>query len=305
MSKAGLPYETLLGDGVMLRFESHIRMLELSEFELDVNALGLVLATRQLVAHLAPIYDVLLDQPNVYTSILALSENIELVAEGLNVQVRTDDDFAYVEMLTDHPFLYNSSIFQDHGAGLLAQYLRWIIGRKFKMQSVSIPHCEPRDILKFRSFFGCPVSFGDSHIAICFDKTILTRPVLGVVDDAKKEYNEILEWDRNASLLAQLRSIIREDIATGASDILFSADALKLSTRTLQRRLSERGTSFHRQLDSVRAGLARQLIYQPGLQIADIASKLGYADPSCFTRAFKRWFGKMPSEWRALMLSKP
>lgn len=303
MKQADLPYETLLGNGIMVPFEHHNRMLELSEIELDIKPLGLVLATRQLVAHLAPIFDVLLSQPNVHSSIIALCENLQLVAEGLTISIRTDDTFAYVEIFTDYSFLYNSSTFQDHGAGLLAQYLRWIIGREFKMQSVSVPHLEPRDLVRFRSFFGCPVSFGDSHIAICFDKDILTRSVVGNVKNSQKEYNQILEWDRNASLLAQLRSIIRTNIESGSSQLSFVADSMQLSKRTLQRRLTARGTSFHNQLDSVRAGLARRLIYQAEFDIADISLRLGYADQICFSRAFKRWFNCLPSEWRELLKS--
>lgn len=302
MNEVGLPYTALLGDGIMLPFERHNRMLEASEVELGIKPLGLVLATRQLVAHLAPLFDILLSQPNVHASIIALSDNIQRVAEGLNITVRTDERFAYVEVLTDYPFLYNSSTFHDHGAGLLAQYLRWIVGRKFTMESVSIPHSQPRDMARVRSFFGCPVSFGDRNIAVCFDKAILQQTVVGHLG-GDKEYSETLEWDRNASLPAQLRNIIRANIDNGSSQLSFVADAMQLSNRTLQRRLTERGTGFHKQLDSVRAGMARQLIYQTNLDFFDIALRLGYADQVCFTRAFKRWFGCLPSEWRALIVT--
>lgn len=301
MSMAGLPYETLLGEGLMVPFENHIRMLELSEQELGVRPLGLVLATRQLVAHLSPIFDILLNQPSVNDSVLALCENLQRVVEGLQATLRVDGDVAYVELVTDYPFLNKSAIFQDHAAGLVAQYLRWIVGKKFKMTSVSIPHTEPRDLLRFRSFFGCPVSFGDSYVAICFDKNVLQKSVQGRATSSNREYNEILQWDRHASLLAQVRNIIRSNIASNSYQVDVVAKALKLSTRTLQRRLAERGTTFHQQLDSVRAGLARQFVYCSNLDLADISQQLGYADQACFTRSFQRWYAKPPSEWRRVL----
>ncbi|MFT6724184.1 MAG: AraC-like DNA-binding protein [Arenicella sp.] len=301
MSNAGLPYELLVSEYMMVPFENHNRMLELSERELCVEPLGLVLATRQTVAHLAPLFNVLLNQSNVEGSIIALAENLSIVAEGLDMTLKVDDNLAYVEITTNYSFLSQSSTFDDHAAGLLAQYLRWIIGRDFKMKSVSIPHSEPKNLSRFRSFFGCPVSFGDSHIAICFDKSTLERPLVGNTDDLNREYNEVLDWDRSASLLAQVRTIIRQDLAFGSADIEYAAKALKLSKRTLQRRLAERKTSFHKQLDSVRAGLARHLIYQRDLDLAEIASRLGYAEQSSFTHAFVRWYAKPPSVWRALI----
>jgi len=299
MQDAGLPYDTLLGREMMISYQCHMRVLELSEKELGIQSIGLVLATRQLVTHLSPIFDILLGQNSVRDSIIAAFGNLETVIEGLKARLRVDQDFAYAELLTDYPFLNESSIFHDHGAGLLAQYLRWIVGREFKMTSVSIPHSEPRDLSRFRSFFGCPVSFGDSHIAICFEREVLDKPISGNAENLVREYNEVLEWDRNASLLAQVRRIIRNNIMTDVSQVDSVADALKLSKRTLQRRLAEKGTGFQKQLDSVRAGLARRFIYQKELSIADIAIRLGYTEQECFTRAFLRWYAKTPSEWRA------
>ncbi|MFQ3244569.1 MAG: AraC-like DNA-binding protein [Arenicella sp.] len=302
LTRAGLSYETLISEHLMVPFEHHNRMLELSEKELGLEPLGLILATRQQVAHLAPLFEILLNQATVAESILALSENLHVVAQGLDAVLKVDDKFARVEMRTNYSFLSESSIFHDHAAGLLAQYLRWIVGREFKMASVAIPHSEPRDLSRFRSFFGCPVSFGDSHIAICFDKDVLQKPIVGEIDNLNRQYNEVLEWDRSASLLAKVRNIIRRDLVIGATNISYVSGVMKLSKRTLQRRLCERNTSFHKQLDSVRAGLARQFIYQKDLDLAEIASRLSYAEQASFTHAFVRWYGKPPSEWRTLLV---
>lgn len=298
MKLASIPYEALLGHGLMIPFKNHMRLLELSERELDVKPLGLVLATRQLVAHFIPIFGALLNQPNVELSILALCQNLQVVVEGLKTELRIEPDFAFLEISTNHEFLSQSSVFHDHAAGLLAQYLRWIIGKHFHIKSVSIPHSEPRDLQRFRSFFGCPTSFGDSRISICFDKAALSQPVLGSTNRFEREYNQVLEWDRHSRLMPKLRSVIREDISCGRVTVDFCASRLGLSKRTLQRRLEQHGTSFHKQLDSVRAGLARRYIDQHDTDLSVVAANLGYADQGCFTRAFQRWYRRPPSDWR-------
>ena len=74
------------------------------------------------------------------------------------------------------------------------------------------------------------------------------------------------------------------------------------SQRTLQRRLQEEGTSFQTLLDDTRRELAEQYLAQPGMSLLEIAYLLGFADPSNFFRAFRRWFDATPGEYRARLL---
>lgn len=71
---------------------------------------------------------------------------------------------------------------------------------------------------------------------------------------------------------------------------------LGLSTRTLQRRLKEEGTSFQRTLDEVRTELARHYLKNSSMSGAEISFLLGFEDPNSFFRAFQRWTGKTPRE---------
>ena len=303
MSEAGLPYEALVLDGLMLPFDRHMKMLELSEKELNIKPIGLVLARRQLVSHLQPLFDRLLDHAVIRDSIRVLSETIGLVVQGLKISLQEENDLAYIQISTNHPYLRNSPIFQDHSIGLLAQYLRWIAGKKFRLQSVSFPHAEPQDLLRFRSFFGCPLSFGDGCLSISFTGSFLNQDIIGKRQPLKREYNDVLDWDRAASLQAQLRSAIRDDLGSSTGTLENVATSMKLSSRTLQRRLSSKGTSFSNQLDSVRAGVARRLIYREDIELNDIAAELGYSDQAGFTRAFKRWYQRTPSDWRSMISS--
>lgn len=76
------------------------------------------------------------------------------------------------------------------------------------------------------------------------------------------------------------------------------ARALHQSTRTLQRRLAERGMSWQQLLDRTREQLARQYLRDPGLSLAEIGLLLGYSEQSAFTRAFRRWTGQTPQAYR-------
>jgi len=76
------------------------------------------------------------------------------------------------------------------------------------------------------------------------------------------------------------------------------AQELGVSERTLQRRLTEEGTSFQSLLSAVRRARAHQLLADPALDLTEVALLLGYEDQSSFFRAFKIWEGVTPATWR-------
>jgi AraC-like DNA-binding protein len=78
------------------------------------------------------------------------------------------------------------------------------------------------------------------------------------------------------------------------------ARQLGMHERTLNRRLQEEGTTFRRELENVRYELARQLLADTIVPLSKIAAALNYADATAFARAFKRWSGIPPAEWRQL-----
>jgi AraC-like DNA-binding protein len=72
-----------------------------------------------------------------------------------------------------------------------------------------------------------------------------------------------------------------------------------MSRRTLQRRLADRGTSYAGVLDGTRRDLAVRYLRDPALQISEVAYLLGFGEAGSFNRAFKRWTGQTPTDFRA------
>lgn len=100
--------------------------------------------------------------------------------------------------------------------------------------------------------------------------------------------------------LVALRGALYAGLLRNAVSGDYAAQHLHLHRRTLNRRLKEAGTTFRQVLDQVRFELAREMLSDPSLHIADIAARLGYRMPSTFTRAFRRWSGSSPAHWRAV-----
>jgi len=77
-----------------------------------------------------------------------------------------------------------------------------------------------------------------------------------------------------------------------------AASRLAMSTRTLRRRLQEEGTTYQEVLDEVRCDLAKRYLAGDELAVGAVAFLLGFSEPSAFHRAFRRWMGQAPGDFR-------
>ncbi len=117
-----------------------------------------------------------------------------------------------------------------------------------------------------------------------------------------KRLADQLELDQHAqyaSIEQALRMRLRGALAQGPADLGRMAVLMGISERTLQRRLREIGRSFSEVLESFRRDESAHLLCDPSVELVDIANRLGYAEQTSFTRAFKRWAGTTPGVWRA------
>ena len=112
----------------------------------------------------------------------------------------------------------------------------------------------------------------------------------------RKRLSEIEDDDTHAE---RVKAALLELLPTGEASREAVARRLAVSTRTLQRRLNEEGTSFQAVLNSTRESLARHYLTNAGLSAGEIAFLLGYEEPSSFYRAFHNWTGQTPERVRA------
>lgn len=96
----------------------------------------------------------------------------------------------------------------------------------------------------------------------------------------------------------RVHAALIEGLRRGDATIEHTAARLHVSVRTLQRQLTDAGTSFKAVLDEMRADVARTLLSSTGRSLLEIAYLLGYSDASAFNRAFRRWTGTTPLEYR-------
>ncbi len=151
--------------------------------------------------------------------------------------------------------------------------------------------------------YRCPVTFGGPYHALVFAPATLDLPVRRA-DPALARLLAVHAEERLARLPqpegfgGRLRWAIRELLPNGAPRLPDVARLLATSPRSLQRRLQEEGTSFQALVTEVRNETAAHYLTERDHGIGEIAFLLGFSEPSAFHRAFKRWSGRTPSEYR-------
>ena len=121
-----------------------------------------------------------------------------------------------------------------------------------------------------------------------------------LIEQAEKYLRSLYAQDNYA---AQLKRMLAELMAEGEANADAACRALKLSRRTLQRRLKAEKTSFQKVLQEVRAVLAISYLKDDRLKALEVAMLLGYSSISSFTTAFKSWYDLPPAEYRQRFLA--
>lgn len=162
-----------------------------------------------------------------------------------------------------------------------------------------------RHIKQLERHFGCPVICGESQNAMVFRATDTELPFVThnsellemLAPQFEKELKERYAGEED-SFMELVRGTIQQRLTGKRPSIEEIADALHMSSRTLQRRLQDSGWSFQRVLDDARRQLARYYLSNSVLELGEAAYLLGYEDASSFARAFRGWEGIPPKHWR-------
>lgn len=179
---------------------------------------------------------------------------------------------------------------------------RFLRGRSFSPKAVSLTRDDHPcgDVLT--EFFGCPLTYGADHYQLDFDLDEVTRPLATGSPELAKMADELAaalvsRLPSSTGLVDRVRALTLGLDADGQADKTTIAASLAMSPRTLQRRLTDHGTTLLRVMADVRRDRACELLALESHNVAEVAHQLGFHDPSSFRRAFKRWTGQTPAQF--------
>ena len=188
---------------------------------------------------------------------------------------------------------------------LAAVFLRTRLAtnQPFRLLQVELSHPQPADVREHERIFECPVRFGADTCQLTIARSVWDTPRTGadpnlfsVLDTHARMLLEQLPGP--ADIVGRVREAIADELRGGDPKLESIARRLAMSARTLQRRLRDQGVLFNDVLDVMRFRAAKSYLAQRDIAGAEVAYLLGFVEQSSFNRAFKRWSGQTPTEYR-------
>jgi AraC-like DNA-binding protein len=194
------------------------------------------------------------------------------------------------------------SITADFTMSLLVSMCRMNYGDALRPVAVTLKRVKPDGWQVYRGHYGCPVHFATDEDSFTLargdaDKPLPSsnRQIAATLDGILAQ--QLAQLDKT-NVVARCRASLMEQLSSGELSEEEMAQQLHMSRRTLQRKLADAETTYQQLVDETRHDLALRYIENPHHSITDITFMLGFSQQSAFTRAFRRWTGFAPSEYR-------
>ena len=301
LRQARLPVTLFDAGKVLLTTEEMFALYSAIEQVSGDPAIGLKLGSGQRPEHYSPIHIVALHTRSFRDALNRIArykrlmgpEEIHIVERGKECGVQ------FVWLLADVPeppalvdvcFAWTVSVGR-RGTGKTIDALRVEFAR---------PDANRRS---YEKHFGCPVRFGARHNKIYFRIEDINQPFITYNPDlleviAPRLEAELAEELAATSIKEQLKAVLKRSMAGRKPRVEDAAHEMRVSVRTLQRRLLDEGLTFQSLVEEARHEMAHHYLRQPALELIDTAYLLGYEDPNSFIRAFQKWEGTSPGQWR-------
>jgi AraC-like DNA-binding protein len=178
----------------------------------------------------------------------------------------------------------------------------WLVNRDLTLNSVAFPYAEPPHAADYALIYTARSAFGSRHLAATLNSNLLELPVRRD-DDALKIFLDgapgkiVTLYRRDRDMVRRVRDVVVKSLPA-VSSLEDVSRRLNLSTRTVERRLLEEGSSLRAIKGALRRDLALARLRTSDQSVAQIAASLGYADTSAFFRAFTSWTGSSPTAYR-------
>jgi len=231
-----------------------------------------------------------------YQRILGEGSRLQLSDEGVRTFIRIGLGSRELPPIRDEI---------EYWAVVLMKYGRWIFGVDLALLEVCFSHPAPEDTSEHERIFGCCPRFGTAESGLWIASADLDRRSIHANPEIARAHEEFAEEYlaglADFSVTRRLRERLMAVLETGPLDLETAARDLHIGVRTLQRRLRDEGTSYREVVDELRRDVALRQLRKTDASIEEITWLAGFSELSPFYRAFRRWTGKTPSQYRAKM----
>lgn len=172
--------------------------------------------------------------------------------------------------------------------------------------AVSFSHDPPADMKSYHDSFQCPILFNQSQNFISYKTSDLDTRTAKADTSINKFLVERVEEETKGlkvnpnKISSDIEKLVKDALPSGIPSIDHVGEHVGMSSRTLSRRLAESGSTFRGVIKKTQERIAKDLLINSSRSVGEIAFEIGFSEQSAFNRAFKRWTGKSPVEFRKI-----
>ncbi|HEU0204877.1 MAG TPA: AraC family transcriptional regulator [Burkholderiaceae bacterium] len=194
---------------------------------------------------------------------------------------------------------YAQRVFMFLGYGLAC----WLVARPIPLLGVEYNAPTPNAASDAHRLFDAPLHYGQEHTGLWFEAQWLQLPVVqnpqSLAEYLQRAPMDLLVRFRDRTTVTErIRRLLRRHLNEEMPSLEEVGRTLAMTPQTLRRRLHEEGQGYQQLKDDLRRDAAIEYLTRPELTLMDIATRLGFSEPSTFHRAFKKWTGVAPGEYR-------
>ena len=263
---------------------------------------GLLVGERSGASSLGALGFLMQSSKTVGDALAAFVRQFEVHDRGGSVWVDADGGFSTLGYTLFDAEVESLDQIMACAIAIGANILRSLGGPQWRPHQVLFAFSRPRNVEPYRRFFGVRPRFDAERTGIVFPTRLLRAPIPSadlLLHKLMEERVRELTLTKEGGVAAQVRRILRTMVASPNCSVGAVADRMGMHVRKLNRELAAEGTSFLEMREEARHELACQLLESTRTPASEIATILGYSDPASFTRAFQRWTGTTPTQWRA------
>ena len=300
--EAGIDPEALASPGTRYPFAKMQIMWRLAVERSGDTCFGLSVAEHMRPQAFHGLGFVWLSSDTLCDALKRLVKYQRLISTVADISLRERDDSVELVVNILQPSGQPHPASLDAALGVFLRMCRMAVCGPFNPERVSLQRPRPACAERFDTLFQAPVQFAAERNILYLDPSSIHQPLPGADPELLRANDQVVvdylaRFDRE-SLSMQVRSLLIEQLPDGQPTQQGIASSLNLSVRNLQRKLHSEGISFKNLLDETRKELATQYIRDSNRRIGEITYLLGFSEPSNFTRAFRRWTGCSPNEYR-------
>jgi AraC-like DNA-binding protein len=302
----GLPRSILLpGDETHITAQQQMRVLENAQHILGEPDFGLRLGRRLQPASHGPMGYMVLSSPDVITALESFADflPVRLPFSAVTIAIESDWLQCSLELKIDANDEVRR-VLQECFALMIQSVVESVLGREIVEAQITLAHKKPAYHAIYADYLHAPVQFS-SPMNLFRIPTALAR----LSNAAGHSESYAVARDLCSTLLEQMpdpamptrgrveRLLLSSPMGSlNADDV---AQAMFVTKRTLQRRLDQEGTSYRQITEKLFAALADRHLRESNLTVETVAILLGYNDTAAFRKAFHRWYGQSPGDYRA------